>query len=223
MTPPLAHRSQAGFTLLEMVIGITLLGFILVLLYGGLRLASQGWDAGEKRIEAGSRQNVVIEFLRRQLVMTHPLRWRREDTTEALAFEGERDAVRFAAPIPARLGTGGIHLVELTSSRADEGVELRMRWRLPDPEDSGFEFDDDSEQVVLARALEQIEWSYFGADSDLVEPAWQDQWHSETRLPSLLRMRLTGKDGERWPDIVVAIAQSAATACVWDDFNKRCR
>ena len=40
-------RPQTGFTLLELVVAITLMGVVLVLLYSGLRLGLNGWDGGE--------------------------------------------------------------------------------------------------------------------------------------------------------------------------------
>ena len=42
---------QGGFTLLELLIAITLLGLILVLLFGGLRLGMRSWDAGQLNVD----------------------------------------------------------------------------------------------------------------------------------------------------------------------------
>ena len=41
----------AGFTLLELLIAMSLLGFILALLFAGMRLGARSWDAGEARVE----------------------------------------------------------------------------------------------------------------------------------------------------------------------------
>ena len=38
-------NGSRGFSLLELLIGLTLLGFILTLLFGGFRLASKSWDS----------------------------------------------------------------------------------------------------------------------------------------------------------------------------------
>ena len=63
-------RRPAGFTLLELVVAITLIGLILVVLYGGLRLGLNGTDSGEQRAEASNRLRLVQEFLRRQLAQS---------------------------------------------------------------------------------------------------------------------------------------------------------
>ena len=65
-----AERRQQGFTLLELVVAITLMGLVLVVLYSGLRLGLNGWDSGERRAEASNRLRSVQEFLRRQLAQS---------------------------------------------------------------------------------------------------------------------------------------------------------
>jgi len=80
-------RAQ-GFTLLELLIGMTLVGFILSLLFAGLNLGTRSWEAGEKRMVTSSRQAVVVGFIRRALEQTYLLRWRMDDEDQ-LAFAGE--------------------------------------------------------------------------------------------------------------------------------------
>ncbi|MBL8254338.1 MAG: type II secretion system protein, partial [Candidatus Competibacter sp.] len=63
----ITHKSwsrQSGFTLLELVVAITLVGLILVVLYSGLRLGLNGSDSGEQRAEATNRLRLAYEFLR---------------------------------------------------------------------------------------------------------------------------------------------------------------
>lgn len=214
---------QRGFTLLEMIIGITLLGFILVLLYGGLRLGTRSWDAGEKVVEASSRQAVVTEFLRKQLGSIYPLRWKPDEgQQEVLAFAGEPRSLRFAGYMPARLGTGGVHLLALEEEKDGEVSALRLRWRLPDPELKDFEFPDEDNQARLIKDIESIEFAYFGAESQEAEPAWHDAWHNETQLPVLIRVRVKPREGEPWPDVLVDVKLGGEGGCRWDSFYKRC-
>jgi general secretion pathway protein J len=213
---------QRGFTLLEMVIGITLLGFVLVLLYGGLRLGTRSWDAGEKSVETASRQAAMTGYLRRQIGLTYPLRWKNDDGAEIIAFEGERDSVRFAAPIAARLGPGGVHLLAIEPEAGGDATDLRLRWQLPDAESKQFEFPDEANQAWLVRGLESVEFAYYGSEDKDTEPAWHDAWHSDTMLPQLLRMRLKPKAGEPWPDILVELKVAADATCRWDPSFRRC-
>lgn len=58
-----------GFTLLELLIGMTLLGFMLALLFGGFRLAANSWDAVTARTERTTDEQLGRAFLRRLLTM----------------------------------------------------------------------------------------------------------------------------------------------------------
>ena len=53
-----AWRKQSGFTLLELLIGLALLGLILALMFGGLRLGIKSWDSGALASEEMARIRV---------------------------------------------------------------------------------------------------------------------------------------------------------------------
>lgn len=212
--------NQRGFTLIEMIIGITLLGFILVLLYGGLRLSVKSWDTGEAMVSGTSRQVAVSNFLRRQLAQIYPLTWTDRDGKTQVAFSGDPDAVYFAAPIQAALGPGGISLLALRAEPADDGNDLSLSWQRNDPQEPAFEFPNPDDKVALAKKLDKIVFAYFGTETPDDEPAWHDEWHSESVLPQMIRLSLAGKDGRVWPDIVVVIQQGSG--CSWNAITRQC-
>ena len=65
-------RAARGFSLLELVIGMTLLGFIVALLFGGFRLAANSWDAVETRVERTNDQQLARALVRRLLEQMQP-------------------------------------------------------------------------------------------------------------------------------------------------------
>ncbi|MBK6744351.1 MAG: prepilin-type N-terminal cleavage/methylation domain-containing protein [Hydrogenophilales bacterium] len=209
---------QSGFTLLELMIGLALLGMLLLLLFGALRLGSRSWDAGEARLSSASSQTVVAGFLRRRLSRVYPLRFKRAEG-QALAFEGEPTALRFAGRIPTRQGIAGLHLLALEL----ESDELILRWSLPGAEVVDFSGLDGTEKTVVLRGVKDVAWSYFGAMEAEADPVWQDVWHSDKNLPVMIRLTLTPTEGKPWPEIVVAPMLPSTANCVWDDFYKRCR
>src|SRR6056297_1786767 len=60
-------QNRQGFTLIEVLISITLIGVIMVLIFGGLRISVNAWETGEKNIDASQHQQVVLDLMRRQL------------------------------------------------------------------------------------------------------------------------------------------------------------
>ncbi len=197
------RRSQ-GFTLLELLIGMALVGFILSLLFAGLNLGTRSWEAGEQRMVTSSRQAVVVDFIRRVVEQTYPLRWRVGEE-DRLAFAGEAESLRFVGTVAMHDGASGNHLIALDLVDGETGRDLVMRWQLPDPGAPGFEPVEQAEPKVLIKAVKEMALAYFGAQSETEDPAWHDQWLDQKTPPELIRLQLTMENGETWPDIVAAL------------------
>ena len=67
------HPVDQGFTLLELLVAITLLGLLMAALFGGLRLGARVWETGETRLDASARVQIVQDFLRQRLAEALPL------------------------------------------------------------------------------------------------------------------------------------------------------
>lgn len=201
---------QSGFTLLELVVAITLMGLILVVLYGGLRLGLNGSDTGERRAEATNRLRSVQEFLRRQLAQSMTV-YQHDDQQESqliasgqsdsVVFSGQPDSVEFVAPMLTQLGQGGLYRIWL-------GVRdgrLQMQWRSYRPDDPEAS---QLRETILLEGVSASEWAYFGAtrEHDPEPPHWRSAWSGVQRRPSLVRLNLTWNN-EVWPDLVVALVQ----------------
>ncbi len=192
-----------GFTLLELLIAMTLMGMILVMVYGGLRLGMRSWEAGQVRVEAVDDMRLVQEFIRRQLRQT-VVTFRSDGFGErVVAFEGDAAQLNLVAPMLAYLGLGGLYFIQFDVIQENETDHLRVRW-WPFRAD-GFEDDDESEESILLSDVSDFEWSYFGSEESGQDPEWYQRWESQTQYPRLVRLRLD-VGGEPWPDLVVAIS-----------------
>lgn len=213
----------SGFTLLELLIAITLLGFILALLFGGMQLGARSWDAGELRSGHTAHLALVQGFLRRELNQAYPYRWKKKVDTE-LAFAGESNRLRFVAPIAARLGPGGLYLLSIELAASDDGGQLIMKRVIPEHDTGDFKALDDAEaeKDVLADKVESVTFAYFGAETKEAEPQWLDKWDNPKVLPYLIRIRVKFSNGREWPDLVVPPLIGNDTGCMWDSKTNRC-
>jgi general secretion pathway protein J len=196
-------RSSAGFTLLELLIAITLLGLLLAALFGGLRLGARAWERSEERLDESARLQVVQNFLRERLAQAYPLTAEDPSGRMRLAFEGTGDALRFVSLMPAYLGTGFAELVLAIDDRA--GIkDLVVQWRpfelLPQPDD-----EEEPQVKVLLADIEGLEIAYYGALARGEQVSWHEQWLEVMALPQLVRLRVAFPEGDRrfWPDLIV--------------------
>jgi len=63
------HQSSisSGFTLLELLISLSIVGLILLIVFGALRIGSRAWEKGERDVEAHQRQRIVLGLIKQQL------------------------------------------------------------------------------------------------------------------------------------------------------------
>ena len=203
-------NKQPGFTLLELLIAMTLMGIILVMLYGGLRLGMRSWEVGEARADSINELRVVQDFIRRQLRQAvTTTRMTDDNQGRAIAFEGEPERVVFVAPMLEYLGLGGLYVIQIDAIEDAESAHLRVRWWpfRPDAfeqgEDSGVE-GGGVEETVLLSGVSELQWSYFGASEPNADPQWYEHWENTSQPPMLVRLRLLYL-GESWPDLVMAM------------------
>lgn len=213
----------SGFTLLELLIAMTILGFMMTLLFGALRLSGRSWDAGERRAGHVTHAALLQAFLWRELRLIHPFRWKNQ-VDAALAFRGEADRLRFVAPIAAQAGGGGLFLLalELERTPGKDSRRLILKRALPQPVSKDFAALEQAEQVVLAEEISALNLSYFGPDDKSADPQWQDRWTDRKRLPYLIRLRLKFDNGRDGTDLVVAPLIGQESGCVWDARLARC-
>ncbi|MBL8513061.1 MAG: prepilin-type N-terminal cleavage/methylation domain-containing protein [Betaproteobacteria bacterium] len=222
-------RLSTGFTLLEMMIGLSLLGVLLILVYSALNIGVRAWDSGDKRVAEASHQRIVHAFLRRELAQVFPVRWR-GIAEPKIAFEGGKSSVRFVTTLNLGAGTkfGGLQWGELyVAADEDDSNDDRQRAvfikREPfDLRAKDWEGLGDAKPVRLAQHVKDIELSYFGAETDVADPKWADEWKHPQRLPLLIKIAFKTDPGREIPDLVVAPRLGEEAGCYDNGFQRQC-
>jgi prepilin-type N-terminal cleavage/methylation domain-containing protein len=199
MTRPAARRAdadQAGFTLLELLAVLMVLGLVMMAVGGGVRFASRGFDRAAATATELSSYSLAADVLRRRGERLFPLSvgW---GADSQFVFLGEVD--RLAGPIlsapaesPAGSPAPGPPLrYALFQIEALEGGGSRLIHRehrlVTDP---GLRVIEPADHAVnLYESAAAMRFSYHDG------ARWLDRWAAPRDLPRLIRLSFTDASG----------------------------
>ncbi len=201
-------RYRIGFTLIEVLIGMSLLSIMMLLLFASLRTCVQSWNAGEKKIAQVSQATIVQNFLRYKLQIALPLAvdFLAEEDRQ-FSFQGGSDSLQFVAPMPASAGRLGLQLFNLSLQSEDKGTGQQLLVDIKPffPQNDMTQWE--GEQVVILKHIQTLQIAYFGAGQDDLnkEPKWQKQWQDRQNLPELVSIDIALTTGVVWPQLIVPL------------------
>ncbi|NOZ68965.1 MAG: prepilin-type N-terminal cleavage/methylation domain-containing protein [Deferribacteres bacterium] len=172
-------RNRKGFTLLELIISITILSMVILLISSGYRLALDSWEKGENETAATQRLRILSSLLSQQLKSAYPYRAKIEGKRVVL-FRGDAASVMFATALTDS-SYGGFKWVKYSY---DNGTLLYKEGLLPDKKLTEKLSGDEE---IIDTDLGGVEFSYFSAD----EGEWKESWDFGTDLPGAVRVRIS--------------------------------
>lgn len=215
---------EAGFTLIEVLVSLVLLGLLTTMVFGGVRFGAQAWTAVSRSTSAAADLDAARAVLRRAIGAAYPAFSSASLADRTVAFEGTEADLALVAPLPAAIEAGILALQRFRVVQDDHGPALVMEWQLYLPAaDAGRPLE--VRRVKLLGGIGSVRFSYFGAPAPRQPPAWQDRWVDRTSLPNLVRVHLepVGAGLLRWSELVVELRATANTACVYDPGELTCR
>jgi len=173
---------QAGFSLVEMLVALSLVAVVATLLSGGIQFGRRAWE----RVEARSDRAVALavrETMRDALERAVP--YRLLDPETQIAFDGQGERVRFVGFSNPETESGTLQWIEIGASRSANGsynLEYRASPLGTDTKKTAME------PVVLLKLTDVPRLRYFGAQSENESSQWHGAWRNANRLPALLAL-----------------------------------
>jgi general secretion pathway protein J len=202
-------KSQ-GFTLVEILLALSLMAMLLALAYGGLRASTRATDKGQAVLEYSGRVRMAHQFVRKQVNQMIPLAFAESQDAERSVFTGDPMKIRYVAPMPGYLGFGGPQVQELAIVRGENGDALVLSHALL----QGFEEQRLYERapILLIENIERAEFSFLGRDENGELLPWLSQWDQPETLPDAvaLDIEFTEDIYIKWPPLTAAVKTDAA-------------
>ena len=174
--------SAGGFTLLELMISMSLLVLIVVIAGGALRISSRSVAAGEKKMEAEERFRMVLSTLDAQVSSHIPLTYQ-EEGNKRYYFRGGEKTLRFSTCHSIWGSRRGCVIVTYKVEDHADGYEVLSAVEQI-PEHEGLQ----ETRLLNASA---ISFEYYLRDAAEEQGKWVDTLFDGLAIPEKIRVRIT--------------------------------
>jgi len=171
-----------GFTLLELLISITMLALITGIMGWALSMSQRTLDKGERKIHYLERMKVSFSLLESQIISLFPYQYE-DEGEKKLFFYGGKDKLMFASNYSLWRGTRGNTFVTYDIQTNEKGKQfLKITEQL-----IGLEA---KNETILFDDCTGIHFEYFLKNA-LEEGKWVDRWPADEKgLPDKIRINI---------------------------------
>ena len=208
-SPCALRLAPKGFTLIEVLIAMTLLSIMIVLLFGSLKICADSWEKGENKITDVNEIAVVYNFFQRHLSVAKPLWNDLSEEEKIFSFQGKAQSLQFISAFPASAGRSGLQLFSIDNQEEDNDQVIKVTLTPFFPVAEGKEWH--KEEVTLIKHVSDFTLAYFGSDDGVSEGSWQEEWLDKEVLPRLVKINIKLENGIFWPEMIVDLKVTGAT------------
>lgn len=201
-------RQIAGFTLVEILVVMTLMSVIMLALGGAMRTIAQTEERVDQRLRRADEMRVATSFLSSTLgrISARKVQAPTQVGSSLALFSAAPDAVMWVGVMPARYGAGGRYFFRLALERQRDTADLVIRFM---PWSGAAVFPDwaAADSRVLVREATALLLEY--AQEEGAAQSWRPGWTDAQILPARIRISLRTV-AVAWPQIVIALRQLPA-------------
>ena len=211
--------TTAGFTLIEVTVTLTVLGFILLIIFGAFRLGLSAWNRGETTKQEYQRVRIISQLISRQIKSVVPFKIKTQKAEgNYLAFEGKAHSLKFvsAFPMRAKQNEGFVFAIYEFKEGGKEGGRLVVYEQRVLNRD--FFADEPKEElgVSILEGISDVRFEYYREEDpkNNKPEEWVEKWDAkeEKELPKALRMIIAQKDGKNTGEEFPITIQTALPA-----------
>jgi len=216
--------STTGFTLIEVMVTLTVLGFILLIIFGAFRLGLSAWNRGETTKQEYQRVRIISQMISQQIKSVVPFKVKSQKAEgNYLGFEGKGRSLKFvsAFPMKAKQSEGFVFVIyEFKEGGPEDGRLMVYEQRVLNRD---FFAEEPKEElgVSILEGISNVRFEYF-REEDLQNnkpEEWVEEWDAkeEKELPKALRMTITQKSGKKGGEEFPITIQASLPANRFDE------
>jgi general secretion pathway protein J len=212
MRAPRPGRNSCGFTLIEVVLALSIFALIGAVLYGAFSLSHSAVEKSQASFEDNQKLRSFTDLLGSYVRSAYPYR---ESAQEAsVYFDGQEDQLTFVSSISLAMGGRGMSKIRVGWEGAEQGEgplqleeELPVRLNMSESQDPGGL----RNEVVLQERVKELRFAYLDPKSE--SELWEERWDGREKmaLPRAVRLSYRDRDGRaiRWifPVMISVLAQ----------------
>ena len=211
------HAGEGGFTLIETIVALALMGLVLSALAGITAQWLPNWNRGIDCIQRSESVGTALERISADLAAAEYVPVNRE--SHRPLFDGSELSVTFVRTALGPNAGPGLDVVrvgEISERREFMAVRSRARFA-PIPLDSSLaqqvHFGD---PVLLLRPPYRLSFAYAGPDR-----IWQNTWRGQDKLPAMIRLTVRDSRSGRILSVstVTPVHVQVPSDCVRPDGN----
>ena len=194
--------STRGFTLMEVLISLTIVGVLSLMVFTSLRLGARAWEKGEREIDTIYRERVVLNLVQEQLasMVTKNLAM---SNKKPYYLVGNQERIEFLSTRQLIPGTEESVVKVVYQVQSDETTGIKTlaikeeKILGPDNEKEKKEKNDDGFQLLI-QGMHQISIEYLDTQSLKESESWLAEWNGNqnNQFPRAVRLRLYKGDFE---------------------------
>lgn len=212
MRGSLGCHTSRGFTLIEVVLALSIFAIMGAILYGAFSLSHRAVEKSQGSFERNQKLRSFTDLLGSYIRSAYPYRQSAQDTT--VFFDGQEDQLTFVSSLSLAMGGRGMSKIRIAWEDTEGGEgpiqleeEVPVRFNTSEDHDYGGLRND----VVIQERVKELRFAYLDSKSE--DEKWEERWDGREKLglPRAVRLSYRNPEGKeiRWvfPVMISVLAQ----------------